>query len=179
MGVCLTSWILGPETPQVLGAFGATALALLGGGVVKGPWVLISGDFDGDWRPLRALRGEVLHRGETAEQLKAALAGLEASGDLACVFAGLEGEHPDYAFHYAEPAECVVAVVRLRAAVELRGEKLHENDESDFPGTVPVSVSSASWLMFEGAQAPYEGELRGSYLVEFVEPAVELITIAS
>ena len=179
MSVCLTSWILGPETPQSIQAFAGTVRALLDGGVVKGPWRVISGSFDGDWRPLAALQGEALYRGETADQLKAVLGQLDASRDLACVFAGLEGEHPDYAFHYAEPIECAVAVVRLRSPVEVRGEKLHENDESDFPATVPVSASSASWLMFDGAHAPYEGELRGSYLHDLVEPAVQLITVAS
>ena len=179
MSVRLTSWILGPETPQSVEAFAATARALLEGRVVKGPWLVISGSFDGGWRPLQAQAGEALHRGETAGQLKAALTQLDASRDLACVFAGLEGAHPDYAFHYAEPIECAVAVVRRCAPVVVRGEKLHENDESDFPAAVPVSVSSASWLMFDGAHAPYEGELRGSYLQRLVDPAVELLTVAS
>lgn len=179
MSVRLTSWILGPETPHSVGAFAALVRALLERGVVKGPWMLISGDLDGAWRPLAALGSEALHRGETVEQWNAVLGQLDASRDLACVFAGLEGKHPDYAFHYAEPTECVVAVVRLRAPVEVHGEKLHENDESDFPATVPVSVSSASWLMLDGAQAPYEGELRSSYLHEFVESSVEVLTVAS
>lgn len=179
MGVRLTSWILSPAAPQPLERFVATAGALLEQGLVRGPWALISGELDGDWRPLAAMRGEGLRRGETAEELKAALGQLDATRDLACVFAGLEGSHPDYAFHYAPPIECVVAVVRLRAPVEVRGEKLDENAESDFPGTVPVAVQSAGWLMFEGAQAPYEGELRGSALQRLVEPTVEVLTVAS
>jgi hypothetical protein len=179
MSVRLTSWILGPEMPPPIEAFQALVTALLERGVAKGPWLLLSGVFDGDWRPLDAMQAEALARGETSDQLKAALGQLDLTHDLACVFAGLDGKHPDYAFHYAEPTECVVAVVRLRAPVEVRGEKLHANDESDFPGTVPVSVSSASWLMLDGAQAPYEGELRNSYLHEFVESSVEVLTVAS
>jgi hypothetical protein len=179
MSVCLTSWILGPQEPQSIEAFKATVEALLDGGMVKGPWLLISGPLDGAWRPLAALQGEALERGQTADQLKAVLGRLDASGDLACVFTGLEGRHPGYAFHHAEPLECAVAVVRLRGPVEVRGEKLHENDESDFPSTVPVSVRSASWLMFEGAHAPYEGELRDSYLRQLVQPTVDILTVAS
>lgn len=178
MSVRLTSWILGPETPPSFEAFAAFVTGLLQGGVVKGPWLLLSGSFDGDWRPLEAL-GNQGPRGETVDQLRAALGQADPTREVACVFAGLEGQFPSYAFHYREPTECVVAVVRLRAPVEVRGEKLHENDESDFPGTVPVSVSSASWLMLDGAQAPYEGELRSSYLHELVEGAVEVITVAS
>lgn len=180
MGVCLTSWILGPATPQPLERFTALLRALVDGGMVKGPWRLVDGALDGRWRPLAAMRGEALHRGETAAQLKAVLGQLDATRDLACVFAGLEGRHPGYAFHYPEPLECAVAAVWLRAPVEVRGEKMvADHDGSDFPGNVPASASSACWLMFEGAQAPYEGELRGSYLQRLVEPTVEILSLAS
>lgn len=97
------------------------------------------------------------------------LALLAETDDDACVwFPEIDASHPEYAFHYEDPRECCVAVVRLREAIDHEGETTTQDDPDELPETEERIVRGATWLELEGREAPYEGELGGSYIARAV-----------
>ena len=99
------------------------------------------------------------------------LARVGEDADVCVAFPGIDAAHPEYAFHYRDPRSCGVAVVLLRQPIEIVGKITIDDDEDEPPHTEEITVQGATWIAFEGLHAPYEGELRGSYLEDIARDA--------